>query len=140
MSLPINTSRKGAIGVAAVVKALVIQGWDVFTPFDDHSPIDLIAIFGIITHRLQVKYRKLNSDGLIDVPLASVVNGKRIPINIGLIDGWAIYVPELDTVAFVHKYALGVNRKRSLFTFSRRLIESGTLSLAINQNSIIDPP
>jgi hypothetical protein len=96
-----TTNQKGYIGLSAVIKDLSSRGLEVFLPVHDYSAVDLLVMneSGIVK-RLQVKYREARN-GSVVVPLTSVVNGKHIKIDKTRIDGWAVYVPELDKVVYV---------------------------------------
>lgn len=102
---------KGAIGAAKVVSDLLEKGYYVFLPFDGASPIDIVAANKEMSlRRIQIKYRKITMDKL-DVPLASVVNGKVVPNDLSKIDAWAIYCPDNNKIYYVAKTQLESNIK-----------------------------
>ena len=105
-----NTNEKGHIGLLKVMNDLALKGYECFTPVHDYSAIDLIVLNkDYIPVRLQVKYRAANNN-VIEVPMSSVVNGKKIPINRTAIDGWAIYVSDIDKVLYISStYAVDRN-------------------------------
>jgi hypothetical protein len=108
-----NVNQKGVRGLIKVIDDLQTQGFYTFPAFDDHAPVDLIAMNDMgTTFRLQVKYRGDNTN----LRTYSVVNGKMVPINFGLIDGWAIYLATVNRVVYVHKSHIG-NRKFSFKLF-----------------------
>jgi hypothetical protein len=98
-----NVNEKGNIGLIKVMADLYSKGYHCFTPFDDHSPVDLISLDNTgKARRLQVKYRSLNKNrNHYEISARSVVNGKTIPIDRNLIDGWAIYLADIDTVVYM---------------------------------------
>jgi hypothetical protein len=100
-----NVNEKGVSGLIKVIDDLQNKGIYCFTAFDDHSPIDLIALFpNGKTARLQVKYRTRMKSKILDryeLHTSSVVNGKRIPINRNMIDGWAIFLAEHNKVVYI---------------------------------------
>ncbi len=99
----LNVNGKGSVGEAVVLTELTKLGYFVYKPFSDHAPVDLIvADADMRLIRLQVKYRKVEF-GRIVLPLHSVVNGRKVPVNLGWLDGWAIYNPEHDAVLYLHK-------------------------------------
>ena len=99
----LSVNGKGSVGEAIVLAELTRLGYTVFKPFSDHAPVDLVvADAQMRLVRLQVKYRKVEK-GRIVLPLHSVINGKKVAADLGLIDGWAIYNPEFDTVLYLHK-------------------------------------
>tara|TARA_R110000851_G_scaffold149030_3_gene289524 strand:- start:62 stop:490 length:429 start_codon:yes stop_codon:yes gene_type:complete len=106
-----NVNEKGDIGLIETVRDLTRAGFACFLPVGDHGPIDLIVIEPDTykARRLQVKYRTTYR-GHIDIPLASVVNGKRVPIDLEAIDGWAVYCPEIDKVVYVSKHEVDTEK------------------------------
>lgn len=98
-----NVNQKGNIGLIKVMSDLYDKGYHCFTPFDDHSPVDLISMDkNGVCKRLQVKYRSLNAKkNTYEVSARSVVNGKTIPIDRTLIDGWAIYLSDEDKIIYM---------------------------------------
>jgi hypothetical protein len=70
------------------------------------------------TKRIQVKYRKKNKRGALEVPLENVVNGKRILVDRSKIDYYGIYCPENDNVYFVELSKIG-----AINTFTLRFDE-----------------
>ena len=103
MENTMNVNEKGNIGLIKVMSDLYSKGYHCFTPFDDHSPIDLVAMDkqGNIK-RLQVKYRSLNlKRQYYELYARSVVNGKPIPVDRNLIDSWAVYLADEDTIVYV---------------------------------------
>lgn len=102
-----NVNQKGVKGLIKVIDDLQENGYYTFPAFDDHSPIDLIAVDTKgNSYRLQVKYRELDKSKKVaryTFPASSVVNGKRIPIDKSLIDGWAVYLAEANKVVYIKK-------------------------------------
>ena len=98
-----NVNEKGNIGLIKVMADLYGKGYHCFTPFDDHSPVDLITLdqTGNVK-RLQVKYRSVSKKrNHYELSACSVVNGKGVPINRTLIDGWAVYLADEDRVIYI---------------------------------------
>jgi hypothetical protein len=98
-----NVNEKGNIGLIKVMADLYSKEYHCFTPFDDHSPVDLITLDKIgNVRRLQVKYRSLDKKrNHYELSARSVVNGKVIPIDRTLIDGWAVYLADADKVVYL---------------------------------------
>ena len=97
-----NTNEKGNIGLAKVIAKLVEMGYYCFLPFTDTTCVDLIVGNSAMEiKRIQVKYRKKNENGVIEVPLETVVNGKKIPIDRSKIDYYFVYCPDNDKIYFV---------------------------------------
>lgn len=101
-----NVNEKGVKGLLKVMDDLQDKGYYTFPAFDDHSPVDLIALSKEgKTYRLQVKYRTKDprkKSEKYDVYASSVVAGKRIPIDRTLIDGWAVYLSESEKVVYIN--------------------------------------
>lgn len=111
-----NVNEKGVSGLIRVIGDLQARGFYTFIPFDDHSPVDLIAMneSGRI-FRLQIKFRSLKTiKGRVtkkySLPLYSVINGKMVDTNKDLIDGWAIYLKDDNKVVYVSKSEIGNNK------------------------------
>ena len=98
-----DVNQKGNKGLIKVISDLYDKGYHCFTPFDDFSPVDLIAMdrAGNIK-RLQVKYRSLlPSKSTYELAARSIVNGKGVNIDKSLIDGWAVYLEEERQVTYL---------------------------------------
>lgn len=98
-----NVNEKGNVGLIKVMSDLYDKGYHCFTPFDDFSPVDLIAMDkqGNIK-RLQVKYRSLlPSKGKYELAARSMVNKESKDIDRTLIDGWAVYLEEEKKVTYL---------------------------------------
>jgi len=105
-----NVNEKGHVGLLKVMNDLALKGYECFIPVHDYSAIDLIVLNrDYISVRLQVKYRAANNN-VIEIPMSSVVNGKKIPINRTAIDGWVVYVSDIDKVLYISStYAVDRN-------------------------------
>lgn len=111
-----NTNEKGNVGLAKVISKLVELGYHCFLPFTDTTCVDLIVgNFKMEIKRIQVKYRKKNKQGTIEIPLESVVNGKRISIDRSKIDYYIVYCPDNDKIYFIE-----LNKISTLKTFALR--------------------
>lgn len=113
-----NVNQKGTVGLIEVIRDLTKKGFECFTPMHDYSAVDLIAMKGPTLYRLQVKYRE-EFRNAIDVHFSSMVNGKAVKIDFDLIDGWAVYCPQVDSVVYVHKSDIDLTKNN----FSFRLAE-----------------
>lgn len=120
-----NVNQKGAIGLIEVIRDLTKKEFECFTPIHDYSGVDLIVLNSDKTPiRLQIKYRKPEirkgiSTNVVGLGFHSVVNGKKIPIDISFIDGWAVYCPDIDKVVYINKNDIDM----TLRGISFRLIE-----------------
>ena len=109
-----NVNFRGVKGLIKVIDDLQNKGYYTFFAFDDHSPVDLIAMSPKgKTFRLQIKYRSKDprkKSERYNLYSDSVVNGKRIPIDRNLIDGWAVYLAGSNRVIYI-KTELLENKK-----------------------------
>jgi hypothetical protein len=97
-----NVNQKGNFGLIKVIADLYSKNFTCFTPFDDYSPVDCIAMDKQgKTFRLQVKYRSPGRGDRYEIAAQSTVNGKGVPINRELIDFWAIYMSDIDQVIYM---------------------------------------
>ena len=95
-----NVNQKGVKGLIKVIDDLQEMGFYTFPAFDDHSPVDLIALDKEgNTFRIQIKYREDD----YELRTSSVVNGKRVENDRNLIDGWAVYLANDKKVVYLHK-------------------------------------
>lgn len=100
-----NVNEKGTLGLIKVLESVTMLGWYAFPAFDDHSPVDLLIMSktGKVL-RLQIKYRTRMSRVEVEryeLAAKSIVNGKLVPIDRSLIDGWAVYMADRNEVKFV---------------------------------------
>ena len=103
-----NVNQKGVKGLIKVIDDLQEKGFYVFNAFDDHSPVDVIALDKEgNTYKIQIKYRETNkkkkTKNSYDLATSSVVNGKRVEINRDMIDGWAVYLANDNKVIYISK-------------------------------------
>ncbi len=105
-----NVNQKGVKGLIKVIDDLQDKGYYTFTAFDDHSPIDLIAVDKLgNSYRLQVKYREKDPRKISEkysINAFSVVSGKKVAIDRNMIDGWAVYLANVNRVVYINKTLL----------------------------------
>ncbi|MDZ4669993.1 MAG: group I intron-associated PD-(D/E)XK endonuclease [Phototrophicales bacterium] len=113
------TKDKGDLAVAMTLADLRKHGIICCLPISEHLPFDVVAIMPDTTTlvRLQVKYRKANGYGGIDLMFRSnYYNSKKIyskPIDLSAIDGFAIYNPDTDAVYYLSAESMQ-NRGKSI--------------------------
>lgn len=116
-----NTNKKGDIGLVKVMSDLVTKDYFIFMPLSDTTCVDLVVSNdSMILKKLQVKYCKL-TDGRMCICTSTVVNGKKIPVDLSKIDIWAIYCPDNDKVYYLDTKEL-IGKK----TMNLRVVESVT--------------
>ncbi len=105
-----NVNEKGVKGLIKVLDDVAERGFYAFPAFDDHSPVDLIVMDRTgSTKRLQVKYRAPMANKVserYELHARSVVNGRAVPIDRSLIDGWAVYLSGCSRVKYIPVEAL----------------------------------
>lgn len=100
-----NVNEKGVRGLIKVIDDVSEKGHYCFPSFDDHSPVDLVVMnSGGELLRLQVKYRepiKNKCANRYEISARSIVNGKQVPIDRTMIDGWAVYLSDSKEVKYI---------------------------------------
>jgi hypothetical protein len=101
----VNTNQKGVRGLLEVTCDLYKRGFHAFHPVDDYCPVDLIALVDSKPLRFQVKYREKSTgkyhSGKYEIVSTTVICGKHVQIDRGLIDGWAVYLADDDVVVYL---------------------------------------
>jgi hypothetical protein len=96
-----TTNTKGNKGLANVMADLVNKDFFVFLPIADTTCIDVVVSNKKMElKRVQVKFRSM-SEGVIEIPTETVVNGKRVSVKLDNIDLWAIYCPDNKNIYYV---------------------------------------
>ena len=110
-----HTKDKGAIAETFVIADLAQRGYKIALPIGENIPFDLIAIrddYSLL--RIQVKYRRLDSNGSVSIKLASTWKNSAITrvvaYDLNAIDYFAIYCPDVKQVAYVPVAELKRNR------------------------------
>jgi|ERR1035437_4238080 hypothetical protein len=117
-----NSNKKGDIGLANVIVDVIKKGFFVFLPFSDTTSVDLIiADEKMKIMRVQIKYISMDKTGVIQIITSSVVNGKKIPVDLSKTDIWAIYCPDNNEIYYVSAI---------------ELLGKKALSLRINESKI----
>lgn len=101
-----KTKDKGDFAVAKTIADFAKQGIKVCLPLSEHLPFDLIAVMPDMTtlRRIQVKYRKGNGTGALDLRFRSnYYDSQKIyskPVDLNAIDTYAIYSSNIDQVVY----------------------------------------
>lgn len=119
--MQLNSSKeKGDIGLTQIIADLTKKNIQIALPISEHLPFDLIAIDtdGELA-RISVKYREINKEGVVEVPLRTISNnsqGYKIKIaDLNKIDGFAIYCPTTEKCYYVDSKELkGMKNTMSL--------------------------
>ena len=102
-----NTNQKGDIGLSHVITDIIEKGFFPFLPFSDTTHVDLIiADEKMKIQRVQVKYINTGKTGTLLISTATVVNGKKVPVDLSKIDIWAIYCPNTKEIYYIRSVEL----------------------------------
>jgi hypothetical protein len=95
-----HTKTKGDLAVLKAQVDLYEKEYMILTPQTEHSPFDLVVYKDGVFKRVQVKYRELNSRGILEVRFSSsysTANGVTTKEVIKEeIDVYCIYCPQTD--------------------------------------------
>ena len=79
----------------------------------EHAPFDLVAYKKSIFHRIQIKYRKLDATGKLNIKFSTCWadrNGTHtVPINKDEVDLFCVYCPDTDECYYLAPYKFGSN-------------------------------
>ena len=93
-----HTKNKGDLGVLKVKVDLFEQGFLILVPETEHSPFDLVVYKGGEFRTVQVKFRNLAKNGVLEIPFRnsySTSKGvKTKSVDKALIDIYAVYCPQ----------------------------------------------
>ena len=110
---PHHTKNKGDLGVLKAQVDLFEQGFTVCVPLTEHSPFDLVAYKGGEFRRVQVKYRALNKNGVLEVKFSTCWadrNGTHtVPIDKDEVDLYCVYCPDTDRCYYIEPAEFGSN-------------------------------
>jgi hypothetical protein len=95
-----HTKNKGDLGVLKVKVDLFQQGFLILSPETEHSPFDLVIYQNGIFKTVQVKFRNLAKNGVLEIPFRSSYSTskgvKTKHVDKTLIDNYAVYCPQTD--------------------------------------------
>ena len=101
-----HTKDKGDLGLVMVISDMAEHGIGVYLPLSEHQPADLVAMNdqGCIV-KVQVKYRKLNPTGALEIHFRSVysdAHGWHVkPVDRSQFDCYAVYCPDNRKVYYL---------------------------------------
>jgi hypothetical protein len=108
-----HTKQKGDLGVLKAQVDLFEQGFTILTPLTEHSPFDLVAYRNGEFFRVQVKYRKLDKSGKLDIKFSTCWADKHgthtVPIDKDEVDLYCVYCPDTDECYYLNPKDFGSN-------------------------------
>lgn len=100
-----HTKDKGDLGVLKAQIDLFEQGFTILNPLTEHAAFDLVAYKDSKFHRVQVKYRKLDKTGKLEVKFSTCWADKhgshRLPLNKDEVDLYCVYCPDTDACYYL---------------------------------------
>jgi len=100
MAIDHHTKQKGDLGVLKAQVDLFEQRFTILAPLTEHSPFDLVAYRDGEFRRVQVKYRKLDRHGKLDIKFSTCWADKNgthtVPIDKNEVDLYCVFCPDTD--------------------------------------------
>ena len=95
-----HTKHKGDLGVLKAQLDLFEQGFTILNPLTEHAPFDLVAYKDGDFYRIQVKHRKLDQTGKLEVRFSTSWADKNgthvVPVDKSEIDLYCVYCPDTN--------------------------------------------
>ena len=95
-----HTKNKGDLGVLKAKVDLYQQGFLILVPETEHSPFDLAIYQNGVFKTVQVKYRNLTKNGVLEIPFRSSYSTskgvKTKSVDKTLVNIYAVYCPQTD--------------------------------------------
>ena len=95
-----HTKQKGDLGVLKAQLDLYQKGFMILTPCTEHAPFDLVIYKNNQFKRVQVKYRELNSNGVLNIRFrSSYCNSNGVvmkEVDKLQVDVYCVYCPQTD--------------------------------------------
>ena len=113
MTIEHHTKQKGDLGVLKAQVDLFEQGFTILAPLTEHSPFDLVAYRDGEFLRVQVKYRKLDRHGKLDIKFSTCWADKNgthtVPIDKNEVDLYCVFCPDTDECYYLDPKEFGSN-------------------------------
>ena len=113
MAIQHHTKQKGDLGVLKAQVDLFEQGFAILAPMTEHSPFDLVAYRDGEFKRIQVKYRKLDKSGRMDIKFSTCWADRHgthtVPIDKNEVDLYCVYCPDTDECYYLDPKDFGSN-------------------------------
>jgi hypothetical protein len=113
MTIEHHAKQKGDLGVLKAQVDLFEQGFTILAPLTEHSPFDLVAYRDGEFRRVQVKYRKLDRHGKLDIKFSTCWADKNgthtVPIDKNEVDLYCVFCPDTDECYYLDPKEFGSN-------------------------------
>src|SRR5678815_1337038 len=90
-----HTKDKGDLGILKAQVDLYAQGFTILRPLTEHAPFDLVAYRDGEFLRVQVKYRKLDGSGKLDIKFSTCWTDRHgthtVPVDKNEVDLYCVY-------------------------------------------------
>jgi len=108
-----HTKQKGDLGVLKAQVDLFEQGYAILAPLTEHSPFDLVAYRDGKFRRVQVKYRKLDRFGKLDIKFSTCWTDRHgthtVAVDKDEVDLYCVYCPDTDECYYLNPKEFGSN-------------------------------
>jgi hypothetical protein len=108
-----HTKGKGDLGVLKAQVDLFEQGFIILNPLTEHAAFDIVAYKAQKFHRIQVKYRKLDRTGKLEVKFSTSWADRHgthtVPIDKDEVDYYCVYCPDTDECYYLTPKEFGSN-------------------------------
>ena len=108
-----HTKLKGDLGVLKAQVDLFEQGFTILAPMTEHAPFDLVAYRNGKFSRIQVKFRKLDKHGKLDIKFSTCWSDRNgthtVPIDKSEVDLFCVYCPDTDECYYLDPNVYGSN-------------------------------
>lgn len=123
-----HTKNKGDLGVLKVKVDLYQQGFLLLVPETEHSPFDLVIYQMGSFKTVQVKYRNLTKNGVLEIPFRSCYSTSKgvqtKSVDKKVVDIYAVYCPQTDECYYFdpkrHNKSITLRVKASLNNQQRK--------------------
>jgi len=106
-----QSKQKGDLGVLKAQLDLFEQGFVILNPLTEHAPFDLVAYRDGKFHRVQVKHRKVDRYGKIEIKFSTCWvdrNGTHtVPVDKSEVDLFCVYCPDTDDCYYLDPLEFG---------------------------------
>jgi len=108
-----HTKEKGDLGVLKAQLDLFEQGFTILNPLTEHAPFDLVAYRKGGFRRIQVKHRRLDQTGKLEIRFSTCWADKNgthvVPVDKAEVDLFCVYCPDTDECYYLNPSDFGAS-------------------------------